>query len=170
MWRLLWLFPILLSWAAPAAMAQGEGLVDLQGRSRGLSDYTGKGQWTVVMIWASTCGVCRHDAPDVEAFYRRHKDDRAQVLGLSADSRANMADAQGFVADYGLTFPNLVGDPEDVAALFYDMTGNNLTGTPAFLVFDPTGRLRTYQMGRMEIALLETFMQQQQISAAEAAE
>jgi len=157
MWRLgLWL--CLLSSTLPALAG---GLSDLHGTGRVLSDYTGRGQWTVVMIWSSSCGVCAYEAPRMEAFHERHKAADAQLLGLSVDSLAGVADARTFVAEHGLSFPNLIGDPEDVQALFHDMTGTALVGTPAFLVFDPAGRLRTYQAGALDMSRLERLLQQQ---------
>jgi peroxiredoxin len=163
LYRKLLLLPLLL-WLPLAAMAD-DALYDLEGHSRGLSDYIGRGQWTVVMIWASSCGVCQYEAPHLEAFQQKHKDSDAQVLGVSIDGRDGMADAQQFVDDHELSFPNLVGSPEAVAALYYDLTGNHLLGTPGFLVLDPAGRLRTYESGRIDVALLERFIQRQVATA-----
>jgi len=33
-------------------------LADFDGNPKAISDYSGKGKWLVVMIWASDCHVC----------------------------------------------------------------------------------------------------------------
>lgn len=149
------------------AFAIAAPLKDLAGDAHSLREYTGNGQWTVVMIWSANCGVCHGEAPKFEAFHQKYRAGLAQVVGLSVDGAEAMADARAFVADHDLSFTNLVGEGEDVAALFYDATGDHLVGTPGFLVFDPQGELRTYQVGTIEVALLERFMQQaQQLASA----
>lgn len=140
------------------AQASDSPFSDLAGKPQQVAANIGGGQWTLVMIWASDCAVCRGEAPEIEAFYQRHKGATARVLGLSVDGQTGVADAREFIADTGITFPNLVGSGEDTAALFYDETGNNLIGTPAFLVFNPEGKLRTYQTGRLNVQLLERLM------------
>jgi peroxiredoxin len=150
------------------ALATEPEFADLSGQPRALAEYTGKGQWTVVMIWASDCGICRHEAPGMEAFHQRFKDGEARVLGLSVDGLAGMAAARDFVSEERLSFPSLVGSAEDVAALYFDHTGSNLIGTPAFLIFNPQGQLRSYQAGSLNMAALEQLIRPQPLlSAAE---
>lgn len=145
------------------AMAAKSSFSDLNGQARNVADYTGKGQWTVVMIWASDCSVCRMEAPELEAFHKRHSDGTARVLGLSVDgtSASGLIDARGFMRSEQLSFPSLVGEGEDVATLFYDETGSHLVGTPAFLIFNPQGALRSYQTGRLNMATLEQLVRPQ---------
>ncbi len=144
------------SWPAVAAESPFR---DLSGKPQPVATYTGGGQWTVVMIWASDCAVCRGEAPQLESFHQRHKGVDARVVGLSVDGPDGVADARDFIADTGISFPNLIGSGEDTAAMFYDETGNHLIGTPAFLVFNPAGKLRTYQTGRLNLQLLERLME-----------
>lgn len=150
---------VLLCLGLSAAQAAQSVFTDLGGQPARVADYTGHGQWTVVMIWASDCSVCRHEAPELEAFNRRHQQGVARVVGLSVDGRSGIDDARNFVRDGGLTFPTLVGSAEDVAALFYDETGNNLIGTPAFLIYNPEGQLRSYETGRINMLALERLVQ-----------
>lgn len=169
MTHLFRLLALLLCLILPGVVLAAEApYVDLSGRAGTLGDYTGKGQWTVVMIWASDCGICRHEAPGMEAFHQRHKGGVARVLGLSVDGPAGLAAARGFVREAGLTFPSLVGAAEDVATLYFDETGTNLIGTPAFLIFNPRGQLRSYQAGSLNVAALEQLIRlQPALSVAE---
>lgn len=146
----------LLALLLPVLARAGSPFSDLAiGEPRQVADFTGHGKWTVVMIWASDCAICRREAPEMEAFNQRHQGADARVIGLSVDGPDGAADAREFIADTGLKFPNLLGSGEDAAALFYDETGNHLVGTPAFLVYNPAGQLRTYQTGRLNVQVLE---------------
>lgn len=156
---LLLLLPLLAT--AEEAVYQG-----LQGDSHRLSDYTGGGKWTVVMIWSAHCGVCAHEAPAMERFHRKGQAGNAMVVGISADGAEGAADARAFVRELGLSFPNMLADGEEVALLFHEATGSYLAGTPGFLVFDPEGELRTYQQGSLNIALLERFIAERSRLAA----
>ena len=130
-------------------------LSDFDGRTSKLSEYTGNGNWTLVMIWSSTCGTCRREAPRIEAFHQRHANAGVEVLGISVDSLEGVMNARRFVRQNRLTFPNLVGDPEDVALLYLDTTGTHLLGTPGFLLFNPQGRLRTFGIGPVDVGRLD---------------
>jgi peroxiredoxin len=136
------------------ASAQGS-LSDFDGRTFKLSEYIGNGNWTLVIIWSSTCGTCRREAPRIEAFHQRHDNAGVQVLGISVDSLEGVVNARRFVRQHHLTFPNLLGSPEDVALLYLDTTGTHLLGTPGFLLFNPQGRLRTFGVGPIDVDRLD---------------
>lgn len=141
-----------------ACMNAHARLSDFDGGIHGLSEHIGRGNWTLVMIWSATCGTCHHEAPRVEAFHRKYADSGVQVLGISVDSRAGVAAARRFVREHGLTFPNLVGDRDDVALLYLDATGTYLAGTPGFLMYDPQGVLRTFGVGPIDVVRLERIL------------
>ncbi|MEV6378377.1 redoxin domain-containing protein [Streptomyces sp. NPDC051773] len=85
----------------PAAPDLTGGTVD--GRSVRLSDY--RGQVVVVNAWASTCGPCRVESPDLERAHRELKGRDVQVLGVSTD--ASRPNALAFERDLGLSYPSL---------------------------------------------------------------
>ncbi len=136
------------------------------GKSHLLNEYLGKGKWTIAMIWASDCQICNKEAPNYEAFHNKHKDKDAVMLGISMDGKEGMKDALGFINKHKLTFTNLVGEGEDIGAMFYDMTGVNFAGTPTFLIFDPKGELKVQQIGAVPVEMIEDFLQQQSSPAS----
>lgn len=141
-----------------SALAAAAPLHDLNGQPRSLADYTGQGRWLVVMIWASDCLICNAEAPAYARFQARHGDVR--VLGVSMDGAAQRADAEHFVAEHRLNFPNLIGEPEDVAGLWVEQAGQDWVGTPSFLIFGPDGRLRAQRTGRVRPARIERFIRE----------
>ncbi|HEY5789571.1 MAG TPA: TlpA disulfide reductase family protein [Gammaproteobacteria bacterium] len=141
-----------------AGLAGATTLQDFAGMPHALDEYTGKGQWTFVKIWASDCGVCNSKAHAYVDFHARHKDSDARMLGISLDGPQGLDAARAFVRRHALNYPNLLVDWEGGSALYYQLTGAPLTGTPAFLLYAPDGRLLAQQVGAVPTELLERFM------------
>lgn len=150
---LAWLVALLLPLCASA-----EGLRDLSGNSHTLEEFAGKGKWLVVMVWASDCQVCNAEAEKYQAFYEAHREKDATLLGVSMDGAAKEDEARAFIARHGVQFPNLIGEPGDVASLFMDLTGMLWRGTPSFLFYSPDGTLTAQQVGAVPPDLIEDFI------------
>lgn len=141
-----------------AAAAAAKPLQDYDGKPHQLDEFTGKGSWTIVKIWASDCQVCNDKAHAYVAFHDKHKDSDAQMLGISIDGPAKIAEARAFMKRHGLNYPNLLADYGDVNELYVQLTGEQLAGTPAFLAFAPDGTLLAAQVGAVRVEMLERFM------------
>lgn len=142
--------------------AQAAIFKDFNGKPASFEDYVGKGKWVVVMIWRSDCHVCDLKAKSYDDFHIKHKDKDAMVLGLSTDGQSKLAAAREFVNRHALHFPNIIGEPRDVAIRFTNLTGVDWSGTPTILVYSPTGELAVQQAGAVPVELLEEFLEQQQ--------
>lgn len=141
-----------------AGSANAGGLTDFSGQSKEISDYTGNGKWRIVMIWASDCHVCNQEAHSYVKFNEEHKDKDAQMLGISMDGKAKQKDAEAFIKRHQLNFPNLIGEPVDVAMDYMRLTGAEWVGTPTFLIYGPKGELLAKQEGAVPVELIENFM------------
>ena len=62
---------------------------DMDGKAHRLSDFVGKGQYTLVDFWASWCGPCRAEMPNVARIYERYKDKGFGIIGISLDEDAD---------------------------------------------------------------------------------
>jgi len=156
------LLSALLLLTAPVALMAADvsaGILrGFDGSFHGLNEYTGQGKWTVVMLWASDCGVCNAEAKNYEKFHQAHKDRDATMLGVSLDGQAMKGEAEKFIQRHGVNFPNLIEEPERVAQLYTSLTGEPWIGTPTFLVYSPDGELRAAQVGAVSTDVIEAFM------------
>ncbi|WP_423146797.1 redoxin domain-containing protein [Rubrolithibacter danxiaensis] len=75
---------------AVGAMAIDFTQNDVNGKPVKLSDFRGK--YLLLDFWASWCGPCRHENPNVVRVYNKYKDKNFTVLGVSLD-RQNGKDA-----------------------------------------------------------------------------
>ncbi len=143
------------------SMAEISGLQDFKGQPQKLENFTGKGKWLVVMIWASDCHICNREVYQYVDFNMVHSDDDATVLGISIDGEAKKKDAESFIRRHSVDFPNLIGEPEYIATIFQDLTGQYFRGTPSILIFSPRGELKAADAGAVPTELIEKFIEQQ---------
>ena len=74
--------------------AVGQKFIDFEmaapdGKTVKLSDYVGKGKVVLVDFWASWCGPCRREMPNLVEAYAKYKGKGFEIVGVSLDQKAD---------------------------------------------------------------------------------
>lgn len=86
-------------------------LKDLNGHEVRLSDF--KGKPILINFWATTCGPCRLETPELVDLAAKYKDRGLTILGISISDTPE--DMRTFAQEFKIPYPLLVGDGrEDV--------------------------------------------------------
>jgi thiol-disulfide isomerase/thioredoxin len=99
----------------PGFLAPSFQLVGMDGNSYKIG---GKREKPMMLnFWASWCGPCQLEAPDLKNIYEKYKD-RFDLYGINTTDKDDIADAEKFVKKYKLPFPILLDKSGKVADQF----------------------------------------------------
>lgn len=113
-----------------------------------LSIASFRGKVVLVNFWATWCGPCRAEIPDLIELQQRYKE-RLQIIGLTVDED-NPAAVKRFVAESGINYP--VG----MAPIEVRMKYGGIAALPTSFVLDTEGRVVQKHEGLRDPALYET--------------
>lgn len=101
----------------------------LDGKTFRLSDQ--KGKVVLVNFWATWCGPCKMEMPDLIALQSEYASKGFTVIGLADDDLAHVAD---FVPKAGLNYPVMI-KPEGAQEAY------GATGLPTSVLVDRNGKV-----------------------------
>ena len=109
---------------------------DMKGKAHKLSEYCGKGKYVLVDFWASWCGPCMNEMPNVKACWEKYRSKGFTVVGISLDR--NAAAWKGAVTKGGYAWTHLsdLKHFENSAAQTY-----NVQYIPWNFLVDPKGKI-----------------------------
>lgn len=124
-----------------AKVAVGKQYVDIalkspEGKLIKVSNFVGKNKITMIDFWASWCGPCRAEMPNVIKAYNEYKDKGFGVVGVSLDNDA--AAWKSAIKSLGIPWPqmsDLKGWKSEGAALY------NVRAIPATVLIDQNGKI-----------------------------
>ncbi|PFO53713.1 thiol:disulfide interchange protein [Bacillus cereus] len=97
-------------------------LTKLDGTNVKLSDL--KGKKVILNFWATWCGPCQQEMPDMEAFYKEHKEN-VEILAVNytpSEKGGGEEKVSNFVKEKGITFPILLDKNIDVTTAYKVIT------------------------------------------------
>ena len=135
-----------------ASAADHPALTLLEGEAASLDDYAGKS--VLLNFWATWCGPCRKEMPELSHLAERLDPGKALVLGVAADEMAGVA---AFIDEVPVAYPIAVGDPDQLFMWSAEL-GNFVQGLPFSVLLDETGEPVWIKMGELEFDELEDVM------------
>ena len=145
----------------PAPLADLK-LVDQNGEEHSLDEYRGK---TVFLnFWATWCGPCQREIPDIEALYKDRGENEGDlvVLGVAnpkTDSHPNNSDVgvdevKAFIDEQGITYPVLMDTEGEMFSAYRIMS------FPTTFMIDKDGNIFGYVSGMLTPDVMDSIVEQ----------
>jgi thiol-disulfide isomerase/thioredoxin len=130
---------------APTAVAQlyGQSLNDLNGKPQSLAQW--KGKPLLVNFWASWCGPCVREMPELSALAAQDGGKHVNIIGIGIDSPSNLVE---FVKTTKVSYPLYVGGMggTDLSRALGNATG----GLPFTVLIGADGQVRKTYSGQLK--------------------
>ena len=132
-------------------------LTDQFGNTHTLDQY--KGKTILLNFWATWCGPCRSEMPDLQAVYEDYGNNEKDlvVLGVAAPNlgqEGSAEDITAFLEENGYTYPTLMNED---ASLFYSY---GISSFPTTFMIDKNGNVYGYIMGAQSREVFDDIIQQ----------
>ena len=123
----------ILKKTAEGAMFTDFTIEQPDGSKVSLSDYVGKGKYVLVDFWASWCGPCRAEIPNIKELYDKYHSKGLDVLGVAVWDKVE--DTQKAIKELGIVWPQIINAQQIPTELY------GIQGIPHIILFAPDGTI-----------------------------
>ena len=103
-----------------------------------------RGKVVLLNVWATWCGPCRKEIPELRAIHDKYKGRGLELIGVSVDADGSEEAIRAFATDFEMNYAIWRDPGEAVSAIF------RMSGVPATFVIDRQGLLRWKATGAVE--------------------
>jgi cytochrome c-type biogenesis protein len=103
-----------------------------------------RGKVVLMNVWATWCGPCRKEIPELRAINAAYKDKGLELVGVSVDSDGSDEAIRAFLQEFKMDYTIWRDPNEGVSAIF------RMAGVPATFLIDRQGVLRWKATGAIE--------------------
>ena len=107
-------------------------VLDIRGEELTLEQY--RGQVVLLDFWATWCGPCIAEMPNVKLAYAKHRDRKFQIIGISLDS--SIAPLEAYIQREGIEWRQYLDSTSQISGLY------NVRAIPSTFLIDGTGIVR----------------------------
>lgn len=132
-------------------------LPDLNGQLQPLNQYRDK--WVIVNYWATWCGTCRKELPELIALHEKHAQKDIVVIGINFES-ISQRELSAFVTDMAIPYPVLRSEPIPKTPL------GPVPALPTTYIIDPQGKLVAGEVGIVTMQNLEDYISEKSFSGS----
>ena len=118
---------------AQLATAEGQKFTDFEVGSQKFSDYVGNGKYVLVDFWASWCGPCKEELPNIKKVYNKYNGEDFDVLSVAVWDKATASVSAAKAL--GITWKQII----DAQRIPTDIYG--IQGIPHIMLVGPDGTI-----------------------------
>ena len=104
------------------------------GKKASLSEYLAKDSYTIIDFWASWCGPCRAEIPNLIALYDKYHAKGLQVVGIDVWEREEGA-GEAAVKDMKIPYPVMYNGTQETTDLY------GIQYIPMIMIIGPDGQI-----------------------------